>query len=364
MAGIIGNELRRGIPILSEQDRLLMKYTLLSTLLIVTIVPLLYCPFISAQDPLNPLPQGAKARVGLGEKFIYEIQYSPDGMSLMIVSFTGMYLYNLHTREKTYLMKEEPSYETEVAFTSDGQILATWHKRSTVHLWDVKTGNPLNTINAHKRYVDSVTFSPDGNTMATAGVDGYFIEDGNKKTSGIIHLWDVDTGKLLNTYKGHTEGCNGVAFSPDGNTLISSSWDETIRFWDVVTGTHKQTITVQAFDGVEDILLSPDGTTLASYSLWGGISLWDIDTGNFLKRMVRQTSDTDALYNIIFSPDGKNLVSVNGEGIRLWDVGTGNFLRNLVVKGGLKTSVSFSPDGKTIASVDTDGTVLLWDAKP
>ena len=341
-----------------------MKYTLLSTVLILSLISLLHYPTISAQDPLKPLPQGATDRLDLGEDFIYEIQYSPDGMSLMIVSFTGMYLYNIQTREKTYLMKEEPSYETEVAFTSDGQILATWHKHNTVHLWDVNTGKQLNTINAHKRYVNSVTFSPDGKTIATAGVDGYFILDGHKKTSGMVHLWDVDTGKLLNTFKGHTEGCNGVAFSPDGKTLISSSWDETIRFWDVVTGTQKQSITVQSSHGVEDILLSPDGTILASYSSWGGISLWDIDTGNLLRMMKQQTSDIDALYNIVFSPDGKKLVSVSGEGIRIWDVDTGNFLRNLEVRSGFRTYVSFSPDGKTIASVVSDGTVLLWDAKP
>jgi WD40 repeat protein len=161
---------------------------------------------------------------------------------------------------------------------------------------------------------------------------------------------------------GHSDSIDSVAFSPDGKTLASGSWDKTIKLWDVSTGTELRTL--KQSSSVDSVAFSPDGTTLASASSAnssaGGdatIKLWDISTGKEL-RTLKGVAEP-----ISFSPDGKTLAGASWDGQRYtakrWDVSTGKELRTLEVLAG---SVAFSPDGKTIASGITDDTVKLWDA--
>jgi WD40 repeat protein len=94
----------------------------------------------------------------------------------------------------------------------------------TVRLWDVTTGKWLQTLEGHTDWVTSVAFSTDGTRLASASYD---------KT---IRLWDVTTGKWLQTLEGHTDWVTSVAFSTNGTRLASASSDETVRLWDAVTG--------------------------------------------------------------------------------------------------------------------------------
>ena len=236
-----------------------------------------------------------------------------------------------------------------VSFSPDGNTLASGSGDDTVRLWNVETGNLINTLTGHTHWARSVSFSPDGNTLASGSGDD------------TVRLWDISTGNLLNTLTGHTDSVGSVSFSPDGSILASGSWDETVRLWDVETGNLINTLTGHT-GYVESVSFSPDGSILASGSWDETVRLWDVETGNLLNTL----EHTHWVNSVSFSPDGSTLASGNrgDRTVDLWDVETGNLINTLAGHTGYVESVSFSPDGNTIASGSRDGTVLLWRLTP
>ena len=130
-----------------------------------------------------------------------------------------------------------------------------------MRIWDAATGTLRNTLTENTGYVESVAYSPDGQTLASGSWDG------------TVRLWDVATGTLRNTLTGHTDDVNSVAFSPDGSTLASGSSDQTIGLWDVATGTLRNTLTENTHR-IYSVAFSPDGNTIATASDDGTVLLW------------------------------------------------------------------------------------------
>ena len=110
---------------------------------------------------------------------------------------------------------------TSVSFSPDGTTIASGSRDKTVRLWDGNTGRHIRTLSGHTWVVWSVSFSPDGTTIATGSWD---------KTVG---LWDANTGRHIRTLTGHTGRLWSVSFSPDGNTIASGSEDGTVLLWEL-----------------------------------------------------------------------------------------------------------------------------------
>ncbi len=237
---------------------------------------------------------------------------------------------------------------SDIAYSPDGKLLAVG---SGIGIWlyDAHSGQELNLIVGHTGWVYSVVFSPNGETIASGSFDE------------TIRLWDVQTGVEKQRLIGHTDGVFSVAFSPDGETLASGSFDETVRLWDVQTGVEKQRL-IGHRGWVYSVVFSPDGQTLASGGVDEIVRLWDVQTGVEKQRFTRHT---DRVNSVSFSPDGETLASGSwDETVRLWDVQTGVENQQLIGHRWAVESVSFSPDGETIASGSSDGTVLLWRVMP
>jgi WD40 repeat protein len=265
------------------------------------------------------------------------VSFAPDGKSLVSAhnSVALMTLWEVSTgRELRTLEGMEPG------FGSDGKTLAGRGPDDAVKLWDIATSRVLRML---KGFTGRVAFSSDGKTFAS--------EHGRT-----LRLWDISTGAERLTFKGHADW--PLFFSPDGKILASAGWDEipslkeTVRLWDVASGTVLRTIK----ESTGHVAFSPDGKTLAGENNNGSITIWEISTG----RPIRTIEGDLSLRTLAFSPDGKTLASGEGDGvIRLWQVSTGKELRVLKGHANAVHSVVFNSVGKALASTIGE-TIKLW----
>ena len=313
------------------------KYLFLSCLFFTSV---LFLPNATAQNYSQwSLPEGAKARLGKGT--IREVKLSPDGTLLAVASSIGVWLYDARTGEELVLLAGHTQNVNNVAFSSDGKILASGSADFTIRLWEVSTGTHLKTLKGHTGIVTSLCFFPDSRTLASA--------DWNS-----IRLWRVAYGTSLKTLKADL-GAISIASSDDGRTLASVNYDKAIDLWDAVSGEHIKTLNVDA-ERIGNIVFSGDGKTFASTS--DGIHLWDTFSGEHIKTLKR---DTKLVSSVAFSRDGNTLASASEDEIYLWDTTSSTHSKTLTGHTDSIISLDFSGDGKTLVST-SEVEVCLWDA--
>jgi eukaryotic-like serine/threonine-protein kinase len=236
-----------------------------------------------------------------------------------------------------------------VAWSPDGNRLASASRDETVRLWDARSGQLLHTCTGHAVVVGSVAWSLDGSHLAVASASG----------DGTVRLWDARSGQLLHTCTGHTDWVRSVAWSPDGNRLASASDDKTVRLWNAHSGELLHTCMGHAGE-VWSVAWSLNGGCVASVSSDRTVRLWNADAGELLHTCMGHASDVN---DVAWSPDGRYVVSASRDKtVRLWDTDSGELLRTCMGHTANVESVAWSPDGNRLASTSDDKTVRLWDA--
>ena len=201
------------------------------------------------------------------------------------------------------------------------------------------------TLSGHTSMVWSVALSPDGQTLISSSGD---------KT---IKIWNLRTGELRSTLSAHADMVLSIALSPDGQTLASGSWDRTIKIWNLRTGEPRSTLSERSKQ-IWSMAISPDGQSLVAGS-GNIIKLWNLRTGE-LRRTFSGHSDT--VWSVAISPDGQTLASGSKDKtIKIWNLGTGELLRTLSGHSNRVRSVAISPDGQTLASGSWDKTIKIWN---
>jgi Tol biopolymer transport system component len=239
-----------------------------------------------------------------------------------------------------------------VAFSPDGKLLVSAGIHSPLRVWDPTTGKEVRKLGPESAWFGAAVFSPDGKHVATTEKDG------------TIKLFDIGGEKAARTIGRHPGAdplsYHPLSFAPDGKTLAAGG-PKAVIFWDVENA--KETLKIEVPGrSTGSIVFSPDGKRLVSAGEDGLARLWDVGTATEI-RSVKHPAPCTASG---FSPDGKLVATCSSEGtLKLWESETGKITRTVnVAHTWLPTmSVSFTPDGKLIATGGNEGQLKIWDVQ-
>jgi WD40 repeat protein/serine/threonine protein kinase/tetratricopeptide (TPR) repeat protein len=204
------------------------------------------------------------------------------------------------------------------------------------------------TLRGHNGWVTSAAFSPDGNRIVSGSYDL------------TVKIWDAQSGNCLRTLEGHGQLVLAVDFSPDGKLIASGDgWNHTLKIWDASTGACLHTIKAHSGD-IHDLSFSPDGRFVASAGDDKLVKIWNVSTGACIKTL---RGHSNGVFCIAFSPDGKHIASGSWDKkVKIWESTSGECIQTLKGHGGTVEDISFSRDGSKIASCGYwDRKIIIWD---
>ncbi|MCE2766063.1 MAG: WD40 repeat domain-containing protein, partial [Fimbriimonadaceae bacterium] len=241
-----------------------------------------------------------------------------------------------------------------VAISLDGKTVASGSSDETIRLWDLETSELLGTIQTSGT-VYSIDFAHSGKQIFSSG----------ELTAS---CWDLEKQFALQVLPCYHDDVCQLVFSPDGQTLASSGWDNKIWLWDIDLGLVQSVLEDPDFPLITSLCFSSDGLTIAAGSYENWIDFWDIES-NQIKTVL--SGEMLFVLCLAFSADGRTLVSGSYDKyVRVWDLKTGELRQTIeAIKEGQTEhdtgvdSIVFLPKSLTFLTAGYDGEIKIWDAK-
>ncbi len=357
---------------------------------------------------------------------------SPDGKLLISVGEDNkVIVWDFERRERLKTFNDHTDWVASVAFSPDGKWFATASFDRTVIVWDAARLEKAAVLRGHREKVVAIAFSPDGRLLVSSNNQSKPPEDGTvlwrvgnwEKVGGIplgvgepnnllfspdsrrliFHIedrrntWDLTTGQpapgefdpawsgnsavfspdgerlvsvrgegevifadrrrrsILNRYPAHQDNGRAAAWSPDGRLVATGA--ENVILWDAVT--MRKVATLEHSSYVWSLVFSSDGRWLVSTHGDGAVLVWDMVERRRAANFNQHSSRVD---DVAFAPDGKRIASASEDrSVIVWDAATGRKETTLVGHATRVSGLAFAPGGDWLASVDRDGRAIVWD---
>ena len=284
---------------------------------------------------------------------IEQVTFSPDGRRLASASYYEIKVWDVVTGDSVRSFGSQ-SILSAISFSADGRWLAAGQMAEGsgygTTIWDVESGNLVRKLKAGSRTVASIAFSPDGNLLVTGYADGY----------GASRSESVDiTGLVTDTWRTHSGVGSSVAMSGDGRWLAAAGQDGTFKLFELPSGNEIRSWMGRA-GNTEQLALSPDGRRLAS-TIFGEkiVRVWDTTTGQAVKEIPADTRD------VAFSHDFRWLAVANRSdaGVTILELDTGVEVRRLMSRVRPPGLVVVSSDGRWLATASgfNPGKISVWE---
>ena len=289
---------------------------------------------------------GGIAPVMRADDKVLSVAYSGDGQTIATAMANSVVrLWDASTLQPKGVLRKAVGRVNDVRFSPDGQTVAGCCDDASVQMWDRGTLRRSHWFKPHERRVYTLEFSPDGRLLATASEDRS------------ARIWDLDDGRRVGEPLKHGSRVFRATFSPDGGTLATACEDRTARLWRVADGTE-----IRRFDQHEGpvnwVAFSSDGTMLATACSDGAVRVWDARDGSLVSVM---TGPARQIWKAEFSPDGERVAAVSADGTaQVWDVANGRATPMLRGHTDQVWGVAFAPDGHSVVTGSWDGTARVW----
>ena len=237
---------------------------------------------------------------------------------------------------------EDRQKETEIPATLEGSIAAAAGLDTPPPAADP---TPALVLQGHNGEISTVAVMADGSSVVSASWDG------------TLRIWDLGTGSGLHTLRGHGPGYIGLALAIGARRAVSASADGTLRVWDLDAGRGVHSLGERRHEACL-VALTPDGSLAISGSFDGGVRVWEVDSGRCAHALEGHQGTIEFL---AVTADGLRVVSGSTDGtVRVWDLTSGVALREL---GGHKKErlLAVVPDGSAAVTCDAHGTLRVWD---